>query len=206
MENSEQKKHWENVYQTKQLTEVSWYQPTPQTSLNLIKEANLPKDAAIIDIGGGDSFLTDHLLELGYTNLTVLDISEKALTRAKTRLGERSHLVNWIVSDVTEFIPVKKYALWHDRATFHFLTSGEKIKLYVSLVNEFIEPKGYLVMGTFSDNGPKKCSGLEITQYNENSMNQLFDQGFDRIKCFAEHHPTPFSTTQNFLFCSFRKK
>lgn len=206
MENSEQKNHWENVYQNKQLTEVSWYQPTPKTSLDFIKSANLSKDAAIIDIGGGDSFLTDHLLEAGYTNLTVLDISEKSLNRARTRLGQKAELVTWIVSDITEFKPTSKYDLWHDRAAFHFLTSKDKINEYSALATNSILTDGWLIMGTFSENGPKKCSGLEIRQYGEASMNQAFQASFDRITCITENHPTPFSTTQNFLFCSFRKR
>ena len=122
------KSHWENIYQTKDISTVSWYQPTPSTSLDLIAEMDLDKEAAIIDIGGGDSFLPDFLLKLGYTNISVLDISEKALENAKSRLGEDAKKINWIVSDITKFSPKEKYDLWHDRAAFHFLTEEKEIQ------------------------------------------------------------------------------
>jgi 2-polyprenyl-3-methyl-5-hydroxy-6-metoxy-1,4-benzoquinol methylase len=200
------KEHWENVYNTKQLSEVSWYQPTPQISLDFIKEANLQKDAAIIDVGGGDSLLADHLLNLGYTNISVLDISQASLDRAKVRLGEKASRVKWIVSDMVEFDPSMKYDFWHDRAAFHFLTGAEQINRYKKVVENSINKNGHLVIGTFSENGPKKCSGLEIKQYTEESLIKTFETAFTRMKCKKEEHVTPFHTTQNFLFCSFRRK
>lgn len=200
------KDHWEKVYQTKQLTEVSWYQPTPKISLDFIKEANLPKDAAIIDVGGGDSFLVDNLLNLGYTDISVLDISEASLDRAKLRLGEKASLVKWIVSDIIEWIPAHKYDFWHDRATFHFLSDEEQVRKYVAIVGDSLKRNGDLVIGTFSENGPKKCSGLEIKQYSEKNMTKTFETSFDQVKCRIEDHPTPFDTVQNFLFCSFKRK
>ena len=113
------KEHWENIYGTKELKDVSWFQPLPETSLNFLKEFNVPKNAAIIDVGGGDSLLVDHLLAEGYTDISVLDISEKALERAKSRLGEKASHIKWIVSDASEFKPERKYDFWHDRAAFH---------------------------------------------------------------------------------------
>jgi trans-aconitate methyltransferase len=127
MENFDRKKHWENIYQTKQLSEVSWFQPTPETSLDFFNQFNVPTTAKIIDIGGGDSFLVDNLLDLGYEDITVLDISEAAIDRAKKRLGVQASNVKWIVTDVTKFKPTEKYDFWHDRAAFHFLTDEQKI-------------------------------------------------------------------------------
>ena len=205
MENQERKKHWENIYQTKQLYEVSWYQPVPQTSLDLISKYVKSFDAKIIDIGGGDSFLVDHLIELGYTNISVLDISEAAIERAKIRLGENANKVSWIVSDISKFEPTEKYDFWHDRAAFHFLTNKEEIQSYVQLVQASINSNGILAIGTFSENGPLKCSGIEITQYTEDSLSNLFTNGFDKIESFLVDHPTPFDTVQNFVFGVFRK-
>lgn len=205
MENQERKKHWENIYQTKQLNEVSWYQPIPQTSLDLISKYVKSFDAKIIDIGGGDSFLVDHLIELGYTNISVLDISEAAIERAKIRLGANANKVSWIISDISKFEPTEKYDFWHDRAAFHFLTNKEEIQSYVQLVQASINSNGILSIGTFSENGPLKCSGIEITQYTEDSLSNLFTNGFDKIESFLVDHPTPFDTVQNFVFGVFRK-
>lgn len=205
MENQERKKHWENIYQTKQLNEVSWYQPVPQTSLDLISKYVKSFDAKIIDIGGGDSFLVDHLIELGYTNISVLDISEAAIERAKIRLGANANKVSWIISDISKFEPTEKYDFWHDRAAFHFLTNKEEIQSYVQLVQASINSNGILSIGTFSENGPLKCSGIEITQYTEDSLSNLFTNGFEKIESFIVDHPTPFDTVQNFVFGVFRK-
>jgi 2-polyprenyl-3-methyl-5-hydroxy-6-metoxy-1,4-benzoquinol methylase len=206
MENQERKKHWENIYQTKQLNEVSWYQPVPQTSLDLISKYVKLFEAKIIDIGGGDSFLVDHLLELGYTNISVLDISEAAIERAKIRLGENANKVSWIVSDISKFEPTEKYDFWHDRAAFHFLTNKDEIQSYVQLVQDSINSNGVLAIGTFSENGPLKCSGIEITQYTEDSLSNLFTNGFEKIESFLVDHPTPFDTVQNFVFGVFAKE
>ncbi len=197
----ENKNHWETVFSTKQAHEVSWTQTVPSTSLHFIRSFNLPKTAAIIDIGGGDSKLVDFLLEDGFTDLSVLDISEAALERAKARLGEKASKVNWIVSDITEFKPQKKYDVWHDRAAFHFLTTSTQIQTYLQIAKASIN--GYLVLGTFSENGPKKCSGLEIKQYSDAQLVEAFAEGFEKIECINENHTTPFDTIQNFTFCSF---
>lgn len=200
---TERKSHWENVYTSKQPNEVSWTQDVPQTSLDFINGFGLPKAAKIIDIGGGDSKLVDCLLDLGYQDITVLDISAKALERAQQRLGNRSGLVKWIVSDITAFKPTEQYEVWHDRATFHFLTKPEQIQSYLKIAQEAIA--GYLVLGTFSENGPEKCSGLEIKQYSEKQLDLQLADGFQKLRCITEDHVTPFNTTQNFLFCSFKR-
>jgi SAM-dependent methyltransferase len=198
------RKHWETVYKTKNPDQVSWTQEKPETSLEIIHLFGLKKTAKIIDIGGGDSKLVDYLLDAGFENISVLDISAKALEKAKNRLGEKANKVNWIVSDITEFKPDITFDLWHDRATFHFLTTPDQIKKYMILARKHVN--GFLTIGTFSEDGPKKCSGLEIKQYNEQQLTSEFKNGFDKIKCVTEDHLTPFGTTQNFLFCSFKRK
>lgn len=205
MENFNLKKHWENIYQTKELKDLSWFQRKPETSLNFFQKLNAPKSAKIIDIGGGDSFLVDHLLELGYQDITVLDISATAIDRAKNRLGEKAKLIKWIVSDISTFTPSEKYDFWHDRAAFHFLTDEQEISNYVQMAQRCINPEGILVIGTFSEQGPKKCSGIEIRHYSESSMTKRFSKYFEKIKCLTVDHQTPFDTIQNFVFCSFRR-
>jgi len=201
MENAQQ--HWDSIYSQKQPDEVSWTQEVPQTSLDLINSFQVSKKAAIIDIGGGDSKLVDYLLEEGYENLTVLDISEKSLERAKLRLGEKAERVQWIVTDILDFVPQTTYDVWHDRAAFHFLTTDEEVGTYASIVKKAVT--GYMIVGTFSENGPKKCSGLEIKQYSEIELQEQFESTFTKIRCITEDHITPFNTRQNFLFCSFER-
>jgi SAM-dependent methyltransferase len=201
-----EKGYWDNIYSSKAEDEVSWFQPYPETSMEFVELFKLPSNANIIDIGGGDSHFVDALLDKGYQNISVLDISANAIERAKRRLGERASKVQWIVSDVTEFEPPVQFDFWHDRAAFHFLTSEDKIYKYVSIAEDAIKKDGYLILGTFSGNGPTKCSGLDIQQYSEASMSVRFEVSFDRIKCVKEDHITPFNTVQNFLFCSFKKK
>ena len=204
MANTDKKSHWENVYTSKTSNEVSWTQEMPKTSLELILALKPKKDAAIIDIGGGDSNLVDYLLAEGFNNITILDISEKALQRAQKRLGENAKKITWIVSDITEFKPTQNYTIWHDRATFHFLTSPIEIKAYQKIVTKAL--RGYLILGTFSDQGPLKCSGLTIQQYNESSLSKTFNENFEKLRCLTEDHTTPFDTKQNFIFCVFKRK
>ena len=200
------KDHWENIYRTKAENEVSWFQPYPKASMEFVKLFNLPLSANIIDIGGGDSHFVDALLDKGFKNIYVLDISANAIERAKQRLGERAFKIQWIVSDITEYEPSVQFDFWHDRAAFHFLTTEDKIHKYVSIAEDAIKKDGYLILGTFLENGPTKCSGLEIKQYSETSMSARFEVDFDRIKCIQEDHTTPSYAVQNFLFCSFKKK
>ncbi|MFA7326065.1 MAG: class I SAM-dependent methyltransferase [Candidatus Kapaibacterium sp.] len=205
MNNLNRKEHWENIYQTKELTEVSWFQPTPNTSLGFFHQFDVPKTAKIIDVGGGDSFLVDHLLELGYIDITVLDISAAAIERAKQRLGTRASEVKWIVADASDFTPPEQYDFWHDRAAFHFLTNEQETSSYIETAHQNITPNGILVNGTFSEQGPKQCSGIDIKQYSEKTMTDLFGKLFEKIDCKIIDHKTPSGSIQNFVFCSFRK-
>ena len=199
------KEHWEKVFSTKKENEVSWYQPKPETSLNFFIDNTIPKQAKIIDIGGGDSYLMDFLLELGYTNLYLLDISPKAIERIKNRLGAKAKQISFIISDVLDFNSTETFDVWHDRASFHFQTSQENILNYKKKVTKYVKADGHVFIGTFSENGPKKCSGLDITQYNSKSLQTVFYPEFDLGSSFVENHKTPFDTNQNFIFAHFKK-
>lgn len=197
--------HWDKVYSTKKLEESSWYQPRPSVSLGFIQQLSVAKDAAIIDVGGGDSLLVDHLLDLGYQNITVLDLSPKALARTQNRLGERAKAVKWILADAAKFEPTEQYDFWHDRAAFHFLTTAADIQHYAQTAAQAIKPGGFLVIGTFSEQGPKKCSALEIRQYSAQSLSEVFAPHFRTIKCSTLDHYTPTQAVQNFTFCVFQR-
>lgn len=205
MDNFDRHSHWENIYKTKQVNEVGWYQPVPLTSLQFLEQFNIPVTAKIIDVGGGDSFFVDHLLDLGYQDITVLDISEMAILRAKERLGDAAEKVKWLVADAANFKPAEKYDFWHDRAAFHFLTRDSEVESYIDTVQHSMNPEGILIIGTFSINGPKKCSGIDIRQYSEASMVAQLKKYFHKVKCFTIDHITPSGTKQNYIFCSFRK-
>jgi 2-polyprenyl-3-methyl-5-hydroxy-6-metoxy-1,4-benzoquinol methylase len=205
MNTGERKDHWERIFQTKDLKDVSWYQEVPSASLDFIKSLKIPKSARIIDVGAGDSLLVDHLLANGYQDITVLDISENAITRAKARLGEKANQVKWIVADAVTFRPEEKYDFWHDRAAFHFLTKREDIENYIAGIRNCIRPDGYLMLATFSEAGPEKCSGIEVKQYSEKSMITALQEYFRKIKCIVVDHPTPAGKLQNFLYCSFHR-
>ncbi len=199
------KDHWENIYRTKHPEEVSWTQERPATSLAFIHGFQLPKTARVIDIGGGDSRLVDCLLDEGYENITVLDISGEALERARQRLGSRANGVTWVQQDVTEYRPAAAFDLWHDRAAFHFLTTGERVTAYLSIARDSVRAGGYAVVGTFSDKGPDRCSGLPVRRYDERLLTEELSRGFNKIRCVTEDHITPFQTKQHFLFCSFKR-
>lgn len=199
------KAHWENIYNTKPLEEASWYQPTPETSLRILQELNISTDARIIDVGGGDSLLADHLLDLGFKNLTILDISAKSIERAKARLGERAKRINWIVSDILDFKPSQKFDFWHDRAAFHFLTEKKEIDQYISIVSKAMIEDGKTIIATFSEEGPKKCSGIEIKQYTIAGLKETFSPYFKSILSVTHDHKTPTQNVQNFIFCAFQK-
>lgn len=203
---NEKQAHWEKVYDTKDDNEVSWYQAVPGTSLALVTEFAKGSDAQIIDVGGGNSNLVKELLDKGYQELSVLDISVKALERTQAKLANKAEKVNWIVSDVLDMKLTTQYDVWHDRATFHFLTNKDEVAQYVDLVTESIASGGYLILATFSTNGPFKCSGLEITQYDAAGMEQLFGDAFDLVRSFTELHQTPFDTQQEFTFAVFKRK
>jgi hypothetical protein len=195
--------HWENIYKTRDPNQVSWTQEFPKTSLDFIHSFGLPKTARIIDIGGGDSKLVDYLLDEGYENISVLDISAKALEKVKMRLGASAEKIHWIVSDITEFQPGTVFDIWHDRATFHFLTAIEQVNKYLTLARKSVA--GFMIIGTFSDKGPEKCSGLQVQRYSEETLARELSNGFDKIRCLTEDHVTPLNIVQNFLFCSFKR-
>ena len=205
MKISDRKNHWETVFQTKDTTKVSWYQPVPETSLKLIEKLHLPKTAKIIEVGSGDSYLGDFLLERGYSEITLLDISEKALETIQKRLSAKAEQITFLATDVTSFSTTETYALWHDRAVFHFLTQISDIQKYVKNVSEKLVSGGYLILGTFSTNGPDMCSGLHVRQYSEKELTNIFSKGFKKIECFSEVHQTPSGTRQNFLFFVFQR-
>lgn len=200
---NERKAHWDNVYETKSPEQVSWTQERPDLSLKFIEEVQLKKDAKIIDIGGGDSKLVDHLLKAGYTDITILDISEKALLKAKNRLGTEAEKIKWIVSDINDFEPNETYDLWHDRAVFHFITEEELADRYCDIVSRFAKN---MIIATFSKTGPLKCSGLEIKQYDVDDLKNKFQKHFNLVNHCKADHLTPFETTQNFTYCLFKAK
>lgn len=203
-ENEGYKNHWENVYETKNSNEVSWTQEIPETSLELIQNAAADKTSKIIDIGGGDGTLIDFLLERGFESLSILDISSKALQKAKKRLGSKAEHVQFITSDIREFETEATYEIWHDRATFHFLTEENDIKKYVDIVKNAVSHT--MIIGAFSFEGPQKCSGLPIVQYDAERLQNVFLEDFELIRSFKQNHITPFNTVQNFIFCQFKKK
>jgi len=197
------KKHWENIYQKKEIDGVSWYQKVPIESLQLIKKYSISNSDKIIDIGCGKSFLADNLLELNYTDISLVDISSNALKEVKDRLQNKS--LNFIETDILNFNSNDKYDIWHDRAVFHFLTDQNQIKKYVDLVSRNISNNGYLIIGTFSEQGPLKCSGLEVSRYSESLIKTTFIESFTLLNSFKIDHSTPFNTTQNFLFSVLKK-
>jgi len=198
-----QKEHWDGVYIKKESSSVGWTQKIPEPSLGYIQKLAFDKDTPIIDIGGGDSFLVDHLLLLGYSDITVLDISQSAIDGAKKRLGEKAALVDWKCIDVINFDPLRTYGIWHDRACFHFLLEPEEIANYMDLVRSWASDG--VVIGTFSDQGPIKCSGLEIAQYSVADLNALLTPPFVMIDSMNYDHITPTGNKQNYSFCSFKR-
>ena len=199
------KNHWNSIYSTKKLNQVSWYQPIPQVSLDFIESLNFSKDAPILDVGGGDSFLCDNLIELGYSNITVLDISDVAIQRAKRRLGNNANKVSWVVSDILNFEPKEKYAIWHDRAVFHFLRENENINKYLNSLLEGLVENGRMILGAFAENGPTRCCALDVKRYSFEDFNNLFSDRFTIVKTQNSIHKTPFDTEQSFNFIEAKK-
>jgi SAM-dependent methyltransferase len=194
--------HWEGVYRKKEPDEVSWYQPHLDRSLGFLDGAGLPADAAILDVGGGDSTLVDDLLRRGFTRVTVLDLSEAAIERAKQRLGAAAERVTWIVGDITEVeLPVHAYDFWHDRAVFHFLTDEEARRRYVAQVRHALKPSGHIVVATFGPEGPEKCSGLPVVRYSAEGIHDQFGDEFRKVGSDREVHRTPWGTEQEFVYC-----
>jgi ubiquinone/menaquinone biosynthesis C-methylase UbiE len=200
------KDHWENVYSTKAPDNVSWFQPHAELSTRLIQESCPQRDAAIIDVGGGASTLVDDLLDAGYTQVTVLDLSQTALAESRRRLGVREASVRWMQADITraEFAP-HSFDLWHDRAVFHFLTMPEDRTAYVRQVLRAVKPGGHVVMATFGSNGPAQCSGLPVMRYAPDELHAEFGDAFTLLAHEEQLHHTPFGTDQQFIYCMCRK-
>jgi len=203
--NSDLKSHWENIYSSKNEDGVSWFQEYPKTSIDLIKKYSKNNSVSIIDIGSGRSRILKNLIENEYEDLTYLDISQDACSKSKISLGNKQDLVQWYVANILDFNTDNNFSIWHDRAVFHFLTSKEDIEKYKQVALKNIQKGGYLILGTFSQNGPEKCSGLNVSRYSTESLKEIFNPELDMIESFTIDHKTPFNTTQNFLFSIFKK-
>ena len=202
----DRKKHWEQVYSTKSTEKLGWYKPHLQTSLTWIKELNLAADAPIIDVGGGASTLVDDLLDAGYRSITVLDISEKALSSVRARLGKKTELVTWLNCDITSVdLPTHHYELWHDRAAFHFLTELDQQRKYRDKLLKALKPGGRLIIGTFAPEAPPKCSGLPVQRYSQEQLGDTLGGEFELVRHQKEQHITPGGVEQMYLYCHFRR-
>jgi SAM-dependent methyltransferase len=205
MSNNERHAHWENVYQTKGERDVSWFQESPEISLDLIRATGAKVDSSIIDIGGGASRLVDALVDEGFAAITVLDLSEKALATAKARLGARSASVKWIAADVTAWEPAQSYDVWHDRAAFHFLTEPKDRTAYVERVLRAVRPGGQVIIGTFAPDGPERCSGLPVVRHDAESLGKILGPACELIESRNHAHQTPMGGIQRFQFSRFRR-
>ena len=199
----EKKLHWEKIYQTKKNDGVSWFQEIPSESIELIKKYSSDNSDKIIDVGCGKGFLADNLLESKFKDITLVDISSNALSEINNRL--KNQYLSFIETDILDFNSDYKYDIWHDRAVFHFITENKSIDKYISLCNNYINRGGKLIIGTFAEDGPLKCSGLEIKRYSINDLVNLFKENFELAEGFKMLHQTPFDTQQSFTFCVFKK-
>lgn len=196
------REHWETVYRSKATDAVSWYQPHAVQSLALIQATPVPLDAHILDAGGGASTLVDDLLDAGYTNITVVDLSAAALVAAQTRLSARAAAVTWLAADVTALdLPPQSVDVWHDRAVFHFLTQFEDRRAYIRTLLRTVRPGGHVIVATFAEDGPEKCSGLPVMRYSAGTLHAEFGDAFTLVTHDRETHATPFGTTQEFTYC-----
>lgn len=198
----ESKSHWDKLYAAKEATSVSWYQEHADCSLSLLRDTGIPKSGAIIDVGGGASTLVDDLLDGGYTDVTVLDISDAALSATKHRLGARAAKVHWLESDVTDTsLPIHRYDVWHDRAVFHFLTEPQQRQAYVETVFRSVKSGGHVIVATFAEDGPTQCSGLPVMRYAASELHEQFGDAFTLVKHVKDAHRTPSGTVQKFVYC-----
>jgi ubiquinone/menaquinone biosynthesis C-methylase UbiE len=201
------KNHWEQVYTTKVSSGVSWFQEHARQSVELIQQTGAAPDASIIDVGGGASTLVDDLLDGGYRKIAVLDLSAAALAASQSRLGHLASKVSWLVGDITTLeLPRHAYDVWHDRAVFHFLTSPEERRAYVESVLRAVKPGGHVIVATFAEDGPQKCSGLEVMRYSADGLHAEFGAPFTLLKQEREEHRTPLGTVQKFIYCLCRKE
>lgn len=197
---------WDDVYRRKGDDKVSWYEEAPELSLQLIGDAGIGTDAAIVDIGGGASRLVDHLVRRGQRAVTVLDLSAEALSHARARLGEAGSRVGWVVSDVTRWQPDRQYDLWHDRAAFHFLTDPADQAAYARVLAAALQPNGVAIIGTFAPDGPETCSGLPVARHDGTSLAAILGPGFQLEREVRHAHTTPWGSVQQFQYSSFRKR
>jgi 2-polyprenyl-3-methyl-5-hydroxy-6-metoxy-1,4-benzoquinol methylase len=200
--NMDARTHWEEIYTTKAPDQVSWYRPHLETSLGLILRAVSDRAVSIVDVGGGESTLVDDLLQEGFQNITVLDVSQAAIDVNKARLGEKASGVHWLVADITQVqLQPHAYDLWHDRAVFHFLTTKGQRAAYVRQLVQAVKSGGHVIVSTFGPEGPTKCSGLAVVRYDAESLHSEFGARFRLVESSKEIHQTPFGTTQQFLYC-----
>ena len=197
--------HWQKIYSTRQPTEVGWYELNPALSRELVGKAFQRGARSVVDIGGGASFLIDHLLDMGFERVAVVDIAEAAIALAKKRLGERARRVDWIVGDVTALGDIGRFDVWHDRAVFHFLLDDEARHSYVELSKRTVEPGGTAVIATFADDGPQRCSGLPVRRYSADQLAEECGPGWKRIDAERHVHRTPLGVAQNYIYSSFRR-
>ena len=197
--------HWQNVYTEKGEFQVSWFQERPAVSLQLLEAIGVKPGSTIIDIGGGASRLVDALLEKGYRDVTVLDLSESAVSIAKARLGQAAAAANWVVADVTQWEPQRNYDLWHDRAAFHFLTGAPDRAAYVDRLNKALRPGGHAIIGTFALDGPERCSGLPVVRYDAAQLSTTLGSSFELVEQHRDDHKTPWGAVQHFQFSVFRR-
>jgi SAM-dependent methyltransferase len=201
----DRERHWEHVYRTKAPTEVSWYQPEARLSLDLIRRVAPDRAAPIIDVGGGASTLVDGLVEAGYKEVTVLDLAPTALAKAQERMGERARCAMWVTADILKVsLPAARYAVWHDRAVFHFLTDAHDRARYVDQARRAVQPGGHVIVASFSLDGPSRCSGLEVVRYSPETMHAAFGEGFRLLESMREDHHTPTGSLQAFIYCLYR--
>jgi SAM-dependent methyltransferase len=198
--------HWQKVHREKGEYQVSWYQDQPTISLELINAVCAKASSAVIDIGGGASRLVDALIDKGYCDLTVLDLSESAVSISKTRLGPRASGVSWIVADVTQWVPIRQYDLWHDRAAFHFLTAAADRTNYVGALSKALHPGGHAIIGTFAIDGPERCSGLPVVRYDAPRLSADLGPAFSLVETRRHDHKTPAGVIQRFQFSIFARK
>ncbi len=203
MQPQQRKQYWETVYATKAENEVSWFQAGAAVSIDMITRVSVTKIAKIIDVGGGASRLVDDLLDLGFSNLTVLDIAEAALEMAKSRLGEKSSQASWLRADITQWTPTENYDVWHDRAVFHFLTNRGDREAYKKALRAGTRPGATVIIASFALDGPERCSGLPVQRYSPDSLARELGSGFRLVDSVAQEHPTPFGTVQKFQFSRF---
>jgi hypothetical protein len=203
--NADRQQHWNDVYATKPPETVSWFQQRADMSALMIANSGVGKDAAIIDVGGGASVLVDHLLNADFSDMTVLDISERALAASKQRLGRRAAETHWIVSDVLAWTPERAYDVWHDRAAFHFLTDEHDRAVYRSILLKGLHPHGMLILGTFAEDGPERCSGLPVKRWSAASLAFELGPEFRLIESLREKHRTPGAVVQPFTWTRFER-